>query len=197
MARSRDLAGNQARISHAVWSLLAERGPDGLTMRAVAERAQCTTGLLFSTYAGKRDLLAHARRLLHERTRVRMDRLEADAPGADGALREILVHALPLDDERREEARVWLAYAAAALGDDALADLHREYNRAMLTRVRRLVGEARPHASGEAAEATAVALVGLIEGLGALAAVDPERYTPDVQLAALDAALRAELDRLD
>jgi AcrR family transcriptional regulator len=191
MTRSRDLADNHTRISHAVWSLLAERGLDGLTMRAVAERAGCTTGMLFSTYPGKRALLAHARQLLYERTLERMKGLEERAVDGHDALREVLVHAVPLDDVTREEARVWLAFAAAALADDTLAELHVTYNRSMLDRVRRLLGGARPDAGDAVVTNAAVALVGMIEGLGALAALDPERYSAEAQVTAIDAALGA------
>src|SRR5438045_2417986 len=68
MARQRDVEGHRARLSAAAWAVLAERGLAGLTVRAVAERAGCSTGLVMHTFPDKRALLRHARELLHRRT---------------------------------------------------------------------------------------------------------------------------------
>jgi AcrR family transcriptional regulator/GNAT superfamily N-acetyltransferase len=81
MSRQRNLADQQQRLSEATWKVLTERGLAGLTIRAVAERAGCTTGLVMHAFPTKQALLLHARDLLHERTRVRAEEVEAAALG--------------------------------------------------------------------------------------------------------------------
>ena len=76
MARTRDLARQQTTLSAATWAVMAERGLAGLTVRAVAERAGCTTGLVFHTFPNKEASLAHARGLLFERAAARVDAVE-------------------------------------------------------------------------------------------------------------------------
>jgi AcrR family transcriptional regulator len=183
--RRRDIAGQQERLSAAVWSVLAEAGPTGLTVRAVAQRAGSTTGLLMHAFPDKRALLRHAREVLHRRTGERADRAERQAATPAAALQAVLEQALALDDAGREHARVWLAYGAAALADPQLAALHRQHNRAFLSRIERLLEAALPDLPARERSEHAVALVGLVEGLATLAALDPDSYRPATQRAAV------------
>lgn len=190
MARTKDPAA-QERISQAVWEVLGEHGPQGLTLRAVAQSAGCTTGLVLHRFPDKRALLLHARDLLHERTAARTIAIEAAAPTPAAALRAVLQRAMSLDDERRQESRVWLGYLAAALDDETLAERHRSGHTVFVERTRRLVGEIRPELEPEAVVAVASAIVGLVEGLNSLSTADVQRYDAAAQLAALEAALEA------
>ncbi|GAA0376637.1 TetR/AcrR family transcriptional regulator [Micromonospora gifhornensis] len=193
MARRRDLADQQQRLSAATWSVLAERGLPGLTLRAVAERAGCTTGMVLHTFADKQALLVHARELLHRRTGQRADAAQAAADTPRAALRAVLWQAASPTEEKREEARVWVGFLAAALADPVLADLHRSYNRRFVDRVAALVAAVRPDRPPADCRATATSLVALVEGLNALAAVDPATYSDQAQRNAIDTAL-ARLD---
>ncbi|RUL93242.1 TetR/AcrR family transcriptional regulator [Verrucosispora sp. FIM060022] len=189
MARRRDLVDQQQRLSAATWSVLAERGLPGLTLRAVAERAGCTTGMVLHTFADKQALLVHARELLHRRTGQRADAAQAAADTPRAALRAVLWQAASPTEEKREEARVWLGFLAAALADPVLADLHRSYNRRFVDRVAALVAAVCRDRPSADCRATATSLVALVEGLNALAAVDPATYGDQTQRAAIDAAL--------
>jgi AcrR family transcriptional regulator len=200
MSRSRDLPAHRHRLSAATWAVLADEGLTGLTVRAVAERAGCTTGLVMHTYSDKRALLRHARELLHQRTAARADEAEAEAM-ADGAtpeqrLRAVLAQAATLTDDKREEARVWIAFTAAAVADAELAELHRAHNRAFVQRIDRLLAEARPHLDDSARADAAAALVALVEGLNTLAALDPTTYHAERQQQAIDNALTGYLAAL-
>lgn len=190
MARTKDPAA-QERISQAVWEVLGEHGPQGLTLRAVADRAGCTTGLVLHRFPDKRALLLHARDLLHERTAARTDELEAAAASPAEALRAVLGQALSLTDVTRQESRVWLGYLAAALDDDVLAERHRTGHAVFVERTRRLVGTIRPELPPAEVVATASIVVGLIEGLNTLSTADADRYDATAQLAALDRLLLA------
>ncbi|MDM4722645.1 TetR/AcrR family transcriptional regulator [Micromonospora sp. WMMA1363] len=189
MGRRRDLAGQQEQLSAATWSVLAEHGLAGLTLRAVAERAGCTTGMLLHTFVDKRALLAHARELLHQRTGERADAAASASADPIEALRAVLLQAASITEEKREEARVWIGFLAAALADPVLAELHRRYNRSFVDRIGRLVAAACPDRAPAACAATATTLVALVEGLNTLAAVDPGTYSDEAQQSAVDAAL--------
>jgi TetR/AcrR family transcriptional regulator, transcriptional repressor of bet genes len=190
--RIRDDAAQRARLSEAVFTTFADLGPTGLTLRAVAERAGCTTGLVLHTFPDKRALLLHARDVLHDRTRVRADALEADAPDPASAVRAVAGGALALDAARLAEARAWVAFLAAALGDPVLRDRHVTNSRSFADRLARLLGSA-TGLPGPVCEGRAAALGATVEGITVLAAGDPERWTPERQQAALDLALDAAL----
>ena len=193
MPRTRDHAAQREQLSDAVFSTLADAGPAGLTLRAVAARAGCSTGLVLHTFPDKRALLLHARDVLHARTRARADALEAEATDPAAAVRAVAFGALALDRVRLAEARAWVSFLAAALGDEVLQQRHVTNSRAFVERLTRLLRAAQ--VPREVAAQRAAALGAAIEGVTALAAGDPDQWTPDRQRAALevvlDAALRA------
>ena len=211
MARRRDLDDQQERLSEATWSVLTERGLPGLTIRAVAERAGCTTGLVMHAFPTKQSLLLHARDLLHARTAATADAAERagaaaggteDSPagsatggGPQGALLAVLGNSLALDAQGVDEARVWISFLAASLADDTLADRHRTQNRRFVDRITRLVRDCRPEWPEERARAEALSLVSLAEGLGTLAAADPETYTVEVQRGSIASVVERAVQR--
>jgi len=204
MPRTRDADATRLRLSEAVFTTLADRGPVGLTLRAVAERAGCTTGLVLHTFPNKQALLLHARDVLHERTRLRADRVESDASHPAAALRAVVAAALPTDEATLAEARVWIGFLAAALSDPVLVERHADNSGAFADRLARLLtaaDEARATEvdatesgateDGAAGDVTvrAAALAAAVEGVSSLAAGDPERWPPVRQRAVLDRAV--------
>ena len=189
MARTRDVDAQQQRLSAATWAVLAQDGLTGLTVRTVAKRAGCTTGLVMHAFPDKRALLRHARELLHRRTGERADLAERTATDPAERLRAVLLQAATLADDKRDEARVWIAYTAAAVADPDLAELHVAHNRAFLARVDRLLANARPGLDAATRAAAAAGLVALVEGLSTLAALDPATYDAGRQRKAIDDAL--------
>ncbi|WP_091031610.1 TetR/AcrR family transcriptional regulator [Glycomyces harbinensis] len=191
MARRADHGAQQERISEAVWTLLAGKGIEHLTIRAVAQAAGCTTGLVMHRFPGRRALLVHARDLLHARTRVRVERIEAEAPTPRAALRAVLAQGMALTEDSAQEALVWMGFLAASVGDEELIALHRKNNRAWRDRVARLVAASAPDWPAERADAAVFALVAASEGAAQLACFDPEVYDARAQESMLDATLEA------
>jgi AcrR family transcriptional regulator len=177
------------RLSNAVWQVLAQDGLPGLTLRAVADRAGCTTGLVMHAFPTKKALLLHARDLLYERTAVRADAAEAASGDPFGALAAVLGQAVDLPHGHHEESRVWVGFLAAALADADLADRHRAANHSFLARIRRLVAACRPEWTDDRLELTTKSLVALVEGMNVLAAADPAGYPARLQQDALAKAL--------
>lgn len=191
MARKRDLPGQRARLSAATWSVLAEHGLSGLTVRAVAERAGCSTGLVMHAFPDKRALLRHARELLHRRTAEKADDAERGAEEPVAKLGAVVSHAASDDEEHHDETRVWIGFLAASLADPVLADLHVTHNRVFLERIRRLLASVRPDWDDARCAQAAISLVALVEGLNTLAALDPATYSPAARAAAIETALNS------
>jgi TetR/AcrR family transcriptional regulator, transcriptional repressor of bet genes len=191
MPRQRDVTAQRELLSGAVWQVLAESGLPGLTVRAVAAQAGCTSGLVMHAFPTKRALLLHARELLHERTAARADALQDTGGEPRTVLRDVLLRAVTLTPEAADEARVWVGFLAAALADPELAARHRANNRSFVTRIARLVGAVRPEWTDEQCRAAAKRLVALVEGLNTLAAADLETYSPTMQREAVADAVAA------
>ncbi|MFG1989261.1 TetR/AcrR family transcriptional regulator [Actinoplanes sp. NPDC048988] len=191
MARTADKKAQEAALSRAVWDVLGQQGLERLTVRAVAAAAGCTTGLVMHRFPNRQALLRHARQLLHEKTRDRVEALERDAPSPRAALREVLRQGLALDAEARQESVVWMGFLAAAVADDELVERHRANNRAWRARVERLVGEAAPAWPPTRVSDVALGLIAMAEGAAAFAAADPGAYPPVAQERMLTEALAA------
>ncbi|MFF5079801.1 TetR/AcrR family transcriptional regulator [Actinoplanes sp. NPDC000266] len=191
MSRTADKKGQEAALSRAVWDVLGEQGLERLTVRAVAAAAGCTTGLVMHRFPNRQALLRHARQLLHEKTRARVEALERDAPSPRAALREVLRQGLALDAETRHESIVWMGFLAAAVADDELVEMHRANNHAWRARVERLVGAAAPDWPEVRVSDVALGLIAMAEGAAAFAAADPAAYPPPAQERMLAAALEA------
>jgi AcrR family transcriptional regulator len=188
MSRTADRAGQEAALSRAVWDVLARQGLERLTVRAVAAAAGCTTGLVMHRFPNRQALLRHARQLLHEKTRARVEALEEAAPSPRAALKAVLRQGLAIDAETRQQSIVWVGFLAAAIADDELIEMHRANNRAWRQRIERLVAAAAP---GRPEKDVALGLIAMAEGAAAFAAADPAAYPAEVQERMLDAALEA------
>ncbi|WP_291048234.1 GNAT family acetyltransferase [Herbiconiux sp.] len=194
MARQRNLDDQQQRLSEATWSVLTERGLTGLTLRAVAERAGCSTGLVLHAFPDKKALLLHARDELHARTAATADAAEASGASPRDALLAVLFNALAPESGDDDEARVWISFLAAALGDPELAARHTEQNRRFVDRIERLLAACRPDWDTSRTREEALVLVAQSEGFSTLGAADPETYSPAAQRAGMARAVRRALD---
>ena len=196
MAKTTDRPAQGEALSRAVWDVLARQGLERLTVRAVAAAAGCTTGLVMHRFPNRRALLLHARELLHETTRRRVEDLEARAGSPRAALRAVLREGMATSPETVNESIVWVGFLAAAVADDELIAIHRHNNRSWRDRVERLVAAVAPQWPAERVATVALALIAMTEGVAALAAADPDVYPARQQERMLDETLAAYgLDR--
>ncbi|BCJ42875.1 TetR family transcriptional regulator [Actinoplanes ianthinogenes] len=191
MSRSADLSAQGEALSRAVWDVLATQGLERLTVRAVAAAAGCTTGLVMHRFPNRQALLRHARQLLHEKTRARVEALEAAAPTSRAALRAILLQGMSTDSQTRQESVVWMGFLAAAVSDESLIAEHRRNNRSWRSRVERLTAAAAPDWPAGRVATVALALIAMAEGTAAFGAADPDAFPATQQVEMLDAALTA------
>ncbi len=166
------------QVIEAAVRLIARVGLEGSTMRAIAEEADCSTGLVTHYFADREDLIVGVLRHVHRRSAQRMRRhLDADRLAAE-VLAAVILEALPLDAERSIEWKVWLAFWGAAVGDEALAREHRARYQEWRAVVRRLVGEAVGEASFRAdlaVRSETDRIVALVDGLGLQATLAPDQ----------------------
>jgi hypothetical protein len=144
-------------------------------MAVGAEDRPGEMGSLRNTFDTQAALHVFAMDLVVERIEQRLDALPPD-DDTRAAAERFLTELLPLDDDRREENAVWLAFTARAMVDPALRECGDKGYDALRAGCRRWV----------------VALAG--DGLAVHAAMRPEQATPDRLRATLAAHLR-ELGR--
>ena len=194
------LGDHEARrlaVSEAVWRVLASQGFGGLRLRAVAAEMGASTGLLTHYFPNKRALLVYALDLLDQRNQSRPRRAEPDdgsAPPEEGlaTLREVLLDALPLDEDSIASNRIWVGSWDVALADPEFGTEHdhryarsREKLRTHIEAAQRL-GELPVTV---VPDDLAAAVQSFYLGLVVQALFAPSQFPPERQIALVDAYL--------
>ena len=170
----------RAQLAEAVWTVIRRDGLERASVRNVAREAGLSMGSLRHDFATQSELLCFAMQLVGDRARARVRALE---PAGDARqLAEQLLHQLvPLDDERRAESEVWLAFTGRALVDPQQRAIHQrihdQLNGACTTAITLLV-DAGLAADGLDVALEASRLHALLDGLALHAVMRPERVPP-------------------
>ena len=170
-------------VSDAAWRVIVREGLDRASMRAVAQELGCTTGVVTHYFRNKDDLLLFALHQVTARLRNVMSGTKQQSEGRD-RLVTLLSAFLPIDRERQEILRVWIAFLGYAVGRDGLMAEHR-----------RSAGELRQILIGELTdlrkkgairpESEANVLLALANGLSLDTLLQAQPLTPEQQVQAI------------
>ena len=194
MPREVDHAVRRRDLAEALWRVVRRDGIHAVSVRTVAAEAGTSPSALRHYFATQDELLGFALTAMVDRVR---DRLVPELPrlrGREGAER-ILEEMLPLDEGRRDEFAVYLAFIGRALPDPRLREIRDEaeaQERAAIRRAVQLLADAGGLAAGRDPEAETDRLYPLIDGLAIHGALFPGAYPPEH----LSAVLAAHLDEL-
>lgn len=196
MPRQVDHEARRIEVADAVLRVLTDAGIDGLSLRRIAEETEASTGLLTHYFANREELVFFALDHAYARAELRM-RDVAQVTPARSALRAVLIEALPLDRERREEWHAWLALWLLAVSSDALRAEHVRRYGIWRGAVRRLVAAAVADGSVPSTvrvRDAAEALVAAVDGLGLQALHEPDRLSRRQLRARIDSLLQLLFD---
>ncbi|MER7580333.1 TetR/AcrR family transcriptional regulator [Kitasatospora sp. NPDC097691] len=171
MPKQVDHDGRRRQIADAVCLLVDEHGLEGVTLRDVATRAEVSMGAVQRCFRTKEEMLRFALAHIGERVAQRVRRRLAAGPAQSAASELGLVarEVALLREEHRAEARIWLAFIAAAAVNPGLAATLRSSYADLEELVVRLLAEA---SGGGAAEPTEVRAEGAADGVAEARAVD-------------------------
>lgn len=183
-ARRREIIG-------VVWRLIAEEGIEAVTTRRIAEAAGFANGSLLYYFPNKDAVLSAAFQHIFDATNARADAADPDRRGLAG-LRTLCVEIMPLDAERRAEARLAITFWQQALTSSQRARMHADFMNRWRAEMTARLDEARR--DGELArrvgiDATVDELVSMLMGLQILGVLSPGEATAERQLAQLDEVL--------
>lgn len=153
-------------------AVIASEGLPAATLRRVAQAAGYTTGALTHYYDSRNQLLRDTLRTVHRAAGERMLELVSDDNTPLENLRAVLLESLPLDQQRLNEWRVWLAFWSVSMDDKVLSD---ENAKRYAEWTRLVEGLIASFVSRGTAKVEAAALVAFIDGLG----IGLARHTPD------------------
>lgn len=106
-------------VSEAAWRVIVREGLDRTSMRAIAQEMDCTTGVVTHYFRNKHELILFALHQVAEKLQVFMKKSTQAVAGVE-RLVAMLSAFLPLDAERQDVLRVWLAFLGYAVGRENL-----------------------------------------------------------------------------
>lgn len=177
-----DHAQRREELAAALWRVIVREGIESASVRRVAAEAGWSTGSLRYYFDSQSDLVAFAMDLVIQRV---TERLAALSAGSEAVA--LLHEVLPLDDERRAEMQVWLAFTTRALVEPDLRELRDRAHAAMRNLCRHVVdllGAPEPEREAERLHA-------LVDGLALHAVFAGDVTTPARQVEILSAHLNA------
>jgi AcrR family transcriptional regulator len=179
-------------LAESVWRVVARDGLEGATVRGIARETGWSPGSLAHYFADKDDILESALRIAYERIAARWDAMLEGLTGL-AALRALVLDNLPLDDERELETKFLMNYWSRAIREQVPQPRRR--GPGLIYRLTALIEQGVEE--GEIAtevvpEDAAEILLGLIDGFSLHSLLDPERLSPERQVALVE----GELDRL-
>lgn len=180
----------EQRILDAVLAVVASRGMQAVSVRTVAASAGVSPAQVQYYFRTKDRLLIAAFEHIHHRMRQRA--AAVDTRGATGeVLRRYLLTWFPLDDTRRTDATVWLAFTAAATTTTQFEPIVRKFNIEVSEALTRLIAHAQEVDSMRTdlhPATTASLLLAVVDGLSLRALTHPD---PNQLLAEFDQFLVA------
>jgi AcrR family transcriptional regulator len=175
--RTVDHDQRRSEVTSIAADLVAGGGRGALTVRGVAEAAGCSTTVVSHYFDDMSHLLHETYALSVRRSARRLDAVIAHDPSDIVGLVEAV---LPLDAERTDDWRIWLAFWGDALASDAFAREQRQRARTATRRFRScldvLAAQGRLRV-GLDIEIAADRISSLVPGIAAEAIFDPRRWT--------------------
>ena len=111
------------QVSEAAWQVIVREGIDRTSMRAIAQEMGCTTAGVTHYFRNKQELILFALNQVTERLQALMRSALANATGTE-RLVAILSAFLPLNEQRKDIIRVWVAFLGYAVGRESLMVEH-------------------------------------------------------------------------
>ncbi len=171
-----DHEARRQELIEASWRVIAAEGLEGVTMRKIAAEAGCTTGRLTHYFADREALILASLRTSYDVTGDRARQAIANNTDDQEKLLQFAEEMLPTDKERLREWKVWIAFWSAATVDKTLAVENDARHQAWAEELADLIKDAAPIAD---ARQEADLLIGLINGVGLHAAVNPTKENLD------------------
>ncbi|GLY31890.1 TetR/AcrR family transcriptional regulator [Kineosporia sp. NBRC 101731] len=175
-------------IVETVWRLVADEGIQAVTTRRIAEVSGTSNGALRYYFPSKEAALTAAFEHIVAATNRRADAADPRRHGQDG-LRTLCREIMPLDAERRAEARLAINFWQQALNSPDKAELYAGITGRWRVEMAERLAEAERDgdvAPGAVSPATVDGLLSLLMGQQIEAVLAPARSTPERMLAQLD-----------
>lgn len=162
-----DHDNRREQLAEAAWRVIRREGIEGVSVRRVADEAGISLGSLRHYFVTQSELLAFSMRLVSDRVTHRVENLVYNGEPRQ-YVEQLIGELLPLDEERRAECEVWLAFIGRAIADSSIHALSLEVHDRLYEGIRRIIELCAVHdmlPQGVDIELEAKRLHALIDGL--------------------------------
>lgn len=170
-----DHHARRLQVTEVAAEIVAARGVEALTVRAVAAATGFSTAVVSHYFLDKRDLLRSTFRAAANRS---TSRFESAATADRRSVVSCLSALLPLDDDSRRDWRVFVAFWGTAASDIELAVEQRDRVRSARGRIEHVVAELMNAPGDPELRLVARSLLTLVQGIATQAVFDPADWTP-------------------
>jgi len=188
MPRVADKQERRDQVVDAAFRVIARDGLAGTSMRAVAQEAGCTIGLINHWFTSRDDLIEAT---FDRAIAVELERATAIATDPSAFI-EAAGEFLPVDERRRDEAKIWIAFYAMVLSGSDHVD--RRTTRCKAVR-KTMVQGLRSFRPLPVCHDIVDRIFALVDGIAINALLDPARWTRTRQLTVLREGLEDTLAR--
>lgn len=182
-----DHEARRREVAEIAASLIANMGLEKVSVREIARAAGYSTAVVTHYFHNKRDLLLFVYQLMLNRAEDRVAVALEERRPTQTCLEELL----PLDEQRRDEWKIWFAFWGIAMSDPHFMDEQKQRGRNAQT----LISDVLDRSSDIDArldggrEFQARRLLVTIAGLATQATYDPQGWPPERQRTVLEAEL--------
>lgn len=108
-----DVTERKKAIAEATWQVILEKGMEGATVRNIASKAGLSLGALRHYFSNQDELLVYAMDLVSENVNRRIEEVLKKRMPVQEQVLQVLLQALPVDQQSMLEMEVWFAYTAS------------------------------------------------------------------------------------
>ncbi|MFD1451799.1 TetR/AcrR family transcriptional regulator [Oceanobacillus sojae] len=124
MPKKVDHQKRKIQIAETTWKVIVEEGLEQATVRKIAQASDLSVGAVRHYFASQSELLHFSMELVSERVIQRAkERKFSKEQNPLEFVAERIYEVLPIDEERKIEMEVWLAFSAKVLIDKTLQEL--------------------------------------------------------------------------
>jgi len=128
MPKKIDHHKRKIQIAEATWKVIVDEGIEQATVRKIAKSAGMSVGAMRHYFTSQAELLRFSMELVSDRVIQRLKGRKYSGNPLE-FVTEGIYEVLPVDEERRIEVEVWLAFSAKVLVDTTLRELsNKVYN---------------------------------------------------------------------
>ncbi len=195
MGRPKDpkrVEARRAEVADATLRSIAKHGLEGASLRTIACEAGFTTGTLAYYFRNKKEILLFAGHTVMRQVITRIAEHLAVCPSLESLERALLAE-LPIAEDKRLGWQVWLTFTAQVPSDNDFRKEHEERYAELRSVVRHcfeVEAKAGNLAKGVEGILEVDRILGLFDGLGLHALLEPRLYPPAHQRQLVQLAIR-------